>query len=252
MNKESIYRIIGYNGEYNASVKRAIRKLLKENHPDNHGDRKKFELINEVKKELEENRVSYDYKNNKSSIKINDDIDYLYCAKMIDEITKKISIYTNELNKRKEKIDKCTKEYKNYYQDSMDLEACLLNKSKRENEIKNNKTVSIILLILSLIAFLCAYVTKNTIFYVVFIITVVICVLVIHKSFNMMQDINDNNHNKVNKYVGINNKIRDNQSTQSKLKKEINELDKTIKGLENDLRFYHNIIGDNNDNNRTN
>ena len=249
MNKDSIYRIIGYNGEYNASVKRAIRKLLKENHPDNHGDRKKFELINEVKKELEENKVSYDYKNNKSSIKDNSDIDYLYCAKMIDEINEKITIYTNELNKKKDKINKYTKEYKEYYQDSINLESCLLDNSKKMKEIDNNKTMSILSLLLSLITFLLALLTKNTIFYAIFIIMVIVCIIVIHKSFTMMQKMNDNSHNKVNKYVGVNNKIRDNQDNQLKLKKEINELDKKIKILENDLRFYHNVIGDNNDNN---
>ena len=249
MNKDSIYRIIGYNGEYNANVKKAIRKLLKENHPDNNGDRKKFELINEVKKELEENRVSYNYKNNKSSIKINDDIDYLYCAKMIDEINEKITICTNELNKKKEKINKYTKEYRDYYQDSINLETSLLDNSKKVNEIKNIKKTSVVSLLLSLIAFLCALLTKNTIFYIIFIILVIVCVVVIHKVFNMMQNMNDNNHNKVNKYVGVNNKIRDNQDSQLKLKKEINELDRKIKNLQNDLRFYHNIIGDNNDNN---
>ena len=249
MNKDSIYRIIGYNGEYNANVKKAIRKLLKENHPDNNGDRKKFELINEVKKELEENRVSYNYKNNKSSIKINDDIDYLYCAKMIDEINEKITIYTNELNKKKEKINKYTKEYRDYYQDSINLETSLLDNSKKVNEIENIKKTSVVSLLLSLIAFLCALLTKNTIFYIIFIILVIVCVIVIHKVFNMMQNMSDNNHNKVNKYVGVNNKIRDNQDSQLKLKKEINELDRKIKNLQNDLRFYHNIIGDNNDNN---
>ena len=90
MNKESIYRIIGYHGEYNNNVKKAIRKLLKENHPDNNGDRRVFELINEVKKELEENRVSFDYKKIKSSIKKNEDIDYEYCYKMIDSISKEL------------------------------------------------------------------------------------------------------------------------------------------------------------------
>lgn len=249
MNKDSIYRIIGYNGEYNANVKKAIRKLLKENHPDNNGDRKKFELINEVKKELEENRVSYNYKNNKSSIKINDDIDYLYCAKMVDEIKEKITICTNELNKKKEKINKYTKEYRDYYQDSINLETSLLDNSKKVSEIENIKKTSVVSLLLSLIAFLCALLTKNTIFYIIFIILVIVCIIVIHNAFNMMQNMNDNNHNKVNKYVGVNNKIRDNQDSQLKLKKEINELDRKIKNLQNDLRFYHNIIGDNNDNN---
>ena len=69
MNKESIYKIIGYNGEYNSSVKRAIRKLLKTNHPDNNGDRRIFELICEVKEELENNKVTYSSNKNVKSSK---------------------------------------------------------------------------------------------------------------------------------------------------------------------------------------
>ena len=43
MNKDDVYQIIGYQGEYTESVKKAIRKLLKDNHPDNKGNRDKFE-----------------------------------------------------------------------------------------------------------------------------------------------------------------------------------------------------------------
>lgn len=250
MNKDSIYRIIGYNGEYTASVKRAIRKLLKENHPDNKGDRKTFELINEVKKELEENRVSYNSKSTKDNIKINDDIDYLYCTKMIDEINDKLTIYTKELKEKEEKLNKYTREYKDYYRDSIDLESKLLNNSKKNSELKNLKSMSILLLILSIIAFMLSLLTRNIVFYVLFIVLVAISVYVIHKAFLIMQKATDNNHNKVNNYVGVNNKIRDNQTNQEKLRKEIGELDKKIKRLENDLRFYHNIIGDNNDSTR--
>ena len=250
MNKDSIYRIIGYNGEYTASVKRAIRKLLKDNHPDNKGDRKTFELINEVKKELEENRVSYNTKNNKDNIKINDDIDYLYCSKMIDEINEKLTIYTNDLNKKEEKLASYTKEYKNYYRDSIDLESSLLNNSKKNYELNNIKSTSILLLTLSVIVFLLSLLTRNVIFYSIFITLVAVSVYVIHKAFLIMQKVTDCNHNKVNNYVGVNNKIRDNQTNQEKLRKEIQELNKKINRLENDLRFYHNIIGDSNDNNR--
>ena len=104
MNKDSIYRIIGYNGEYTASVKRAIRKLLKENHPDNKGDRKTFELINEVKKELEENRVSYNSKSTKDNIKINDELNKASEDKSLIENLDNDVINKNEIKENNMKI----------------------------------------------------------------------------------------------------------------------------------------------------
>ena len=51
MKKDSIYKLIGYNGEYNKNVKSKLRALLKKYHPDhNNGNDEVFKIINEVKK----------------------------------------------------------------------------------------------------------------------------------------------------------------------------------------------------------
>ncbi len=242
MNKESIYRIIGYNGEYNANVKKAIRKLLKENHPDNNGDRRVFELINEVKKELEENRVSFDYKKIKSSIKKNEDIDYTYCYKMMDLINKDIKEYKNELNDKKKELANIVDDYKGFYKNSIDLETYLLSNSQRKNELKSIKVLCIITLILATIAFISSVITKNIIILGIFIILALICVIIIHKAFFVMQNIAENNRSKLKKYVGVNSKLRNNQTEQKDIKKEIHDISKKITNLENDLRFYNNLL----------
>ena len=244
MNKDSIYRIIGYNGEYNANIKKAIRKLLKENHPDNNGDRKIFELINEVKKELEENRVSFDYKNNKSNIKINEDIDYEYCTKMINVITNKKNIYTKELESKKEELSESINEYKNYYHDSISLESYLLTNSVNMDKLKNIKAYSIITLILAIIVFFISIWTKKILFFVIFVLLALICVIIIHKAFYIMQKVTDNNRNKIKSYVGVNSKIRKNQTKQNELNQEIQDLKRKINNLDNDLRFYNNLLDD--------
>ncbi len=242
MNKESIYKIIGYNGEYNATIKKAIRKLLKENHPDNNGDRRIFELINEVKGELENNKVSFDYKNNTSSIKDNEDIDYLYCAKMIDIITKEKNIYTKNLNKKKEELSNCVSKYKEYYRKSIDLESNLLFATQYMDKLKNIKKASIILLALASIVFIISVLEKSILFFALFTIIAIVCVLTIHKSFFIMNKMTESNKNRVKKYVKANTGLRDNQQEQEELKKEINELSKKINNYENDLRFYSNLI----------
>ena len=242
MNKESIYRIIGYNGEYNANVKRALRKLLKDNHPDNNGDRRVFELINEVKKELEENRVSFDYKKIKSKIKINDDIDYDYCYKMIDSTNKEIKIYKKELSDKKKELANSIEDYKGFYKNSIDLETYLLSNNQRKNELKTIKILCVITLILATIAFIASVITKNIIILGIFIILALICVIIIHKAFFVMQKIAENNRNKLKKYVGVNSKLRTNQTKQEELKKEIHNVNKKVTNLENDLRFYNNLL----------
>ncbi len=242
MNKESIYKIIGYNGEYNTNVKRAIRKLLKENHPDKNGDRKIFELINEVKEELENNKVSYNPKKGNYSTKIKDDIDYNYCFEMIEKITKEKRIYTDILKKKKDKLSKDIKDYQNYYRDSIDLETYLLSNSQYMSKLKSNRTISVIVLVLTIILFLVAILKNSMILFILFVILVFVCVIIIYRSFMIIQKIAENNRNKVSSYVGINSKLRNNKDNQDKLKKEINELNNKINDMDNDLRFYKNLF----------
>ena len=240
MNKDSIYKLIGYQGEYDINVKKAIRKLLKENHPDNKGNRRIFELINEVKKELENNKVSFDYKNN--SININDDIDYLYCSKMIDMIKKKKKIYTSELEKRKKELAHYNYEYKNNYRNSLDLETYLLSNSSNMGKLKRIKILSVLLIILASILFFISIWEKSLFFLILFVIVIIICVIIVHKAFTVIQIIAESNREKLASYVSTNSNLRYSQNNQERLRKEIYEINKKINILENDLRFYNNIF----------
>ena len=244
MNKDSIYKIIGYNGEYNSNVKKAIRKLLKENHPDNNGDRRIFELINEVKEELENNKVSFEIKRNVKENGHEDFIDYDYCSLMFEKISRKKKVYEKDLKSLKEKEKKYNDDYAKKYRESVDLETYLLSNSQYTSELKRTKSISIIILILTIIAFIVSVWKKDLIFFIIFTILVIICVLIIHKAFSIMHKITQNSRDKLKSYVGINNKLRDNTKKQDELKKEINEVTKKINNLENDLRFYNNILDD--------
>ena len=226
MNKESIYRIIGYKGEYNNNVKKAIRKLLKENHPDNNGDRKIFELINEVKKELEENKVSINYKKNQSNIPVGDDIDYLYCSKMIDKITKEKEAYQKAYDKKKKELADVIDNYNSIYYNGIDLETNLLSSSQHIEKLEMTKILSIVLLILATISFTISVLTKNIIFLCLFVALTFICVIIIHRGFFTIQKLAETNRKKVKKYVRINNEIRENQTNQKELKEELREINK--------------------------
>ena len=242
MNKDSIYKLIGYNGEYNANVKKAIRKLLKDNHPDNHGDRKVFELINEVKKELEENKVSYNQKSANNPINTIDDIDYSYCFEMIKSINKEKNICTSNLNRLNSKLGKNILEYKKNYQEDIKLETDLLTSSKYADTIKKTKYQCIICLLLAIVFFAISIWKKDILFLIIFVLLAIICILVINKSFFAMQKLTENSKIRLKEYVNINSKLRDNLKNQEDLKQEIHDLKKHINNLENDLRFYNNIL----------
>ena len=146
------------------------------------------------------------------------------------------------MKKKKDKLSKSVTDYKEFYRNSIDLETYLLSNSQYMGKLKNNKKTCVIVLILTIIAFILSILEKNLVFFVIFIILVIICVLMIHESFVIMQKITENHRNKVSSYVGVNAKLRSNKNTQDRLKEEINELNKKIKDMENDIRFYDNLL----------
>ncbi len=241
MTKEDVYKIIGYHGDYNINVKKAIRKLLKENHPDNKGDQKRFELINEVKEELENGKVSIKISTKEETSKT-DDIDYEYCKKMIKqtEVLKNKLIQEYE-NKNKE-LQKIEKEYRDVYRKNVDLELNLLTSSEEMKKIKLVKDISVIMLVFLMLIFTLSIMNDSIVFLIIFVLLAIICVIVIQKYFVLFNQLTNKNKIKFKKYVGTNNTIRNNVSKQEELSEEIHQLKKKINNLDNDLRFYDNLL----------
>ena len=242
MNKEDIYRLIGYQGEYSTKVKKAIRKLLKENHPDNKGNREKFELINEVKKELELGKVSYHPAKKNTILNNNNDIDYDYCYEMIESIKNKKSTLNNMLNEKKEKLHFYELEYKKLYDESLNIENNLLTKSPHIQKLRKIKVFSIILIVLMIIIFVISIIKNNNTIFILFIILSMICIFTIQDYLYLMHHITVNNKNKLTNYVKMNNRIRENVNKQDEIKKDIRDIKRKIINIENDLRFYKNLL----------
>ena len=242
MNKEDIYRLIGYQGEYNTKVKKAIRKLLKENHPDNKGNRDKFELINEVKKELELGKVSYHPEKQDTVLNNNTDIDYDYCYEVIDSIKSKKNTLNSILNEKKEKLHFYELEYKNLYDESLNIENNLLTNSPNLKKLRKIKIFSIILVVLMIILFVISIIKNNNTIFILFVILSMVCILTIQDYLYLMHHITVNNKNKLTTYVKMNNRIRRNISKQNEIKKDIRDIKRKITNMENDLRFYKNLL----------
>lgn len=239
MNKNDVYKLIGYHGEYNTSVKKALRKLLKENHPDNKGDRKKFELINEVKKELESGKSA---SIPEEIIKDDKDIDYVYCYKMINELKVKKNSLNELLNAKRSLLNDYESEYKVMYDKSLNLENSLLINSPYIKEVQKLKSISIVLLILMIIVFGTSIIQNSNLLFLLFLVLSVIFVYFVQKHLLFVHKLTENNKKRFTSYISINNSIKKNIKKQKGLKKEINDIKRKIINVENDLRFYKNLL----------
>ena len=242
MNKDNIYQIIGYHGEYTDSVKKALKKLLKENHPDHHGDIKIFKLINEVKKELETSTVSYHYNKKEEKNASIADIDTDYCLKMINSLTKKKKDKEKELSKLQKELSFFNSEYKENFDASIKVEEVLLNEKENINKLKNIKEICIIMLMFCIISFILSVISKSIYLFIAFIIGVFIMLYIIHHFFLLFHAVTKDNEKKVKDYIMIMKKIETINDNKNKKSKEVYNLEIEIKNIENDLRFYNNLL----------
>ena len=240
MNKDSIYQIIGYQGEYNNNVKKAIRKLLKENHPDNHGDANIFKIINEVKKELETNKVSYQYKDNKKN-NIND-IDYDFCHKMIDKIENELIIINKEFIKTKKEINNVDTLYSDLYENNLKNANILLNIEKKKKELNKIKVISIAITLLLVITFIVMFITKNNYILIILSLLIIILIYEIIKFFKIINKITMHDEIELKKYLNIIDDIKKNQCLKKEYENKLLKILEEKGKLENNLRFYNNLL----------
>lgn len=237
MNKQDIYKIIGYNGNYDNKVKKAIRKLLKENHPDSGGNIENFKIINEVKKELEENKVSIivNKKNISNSFK---DIDYQYCIDKKKQLENKKELLQKELNEIKDNLKLNIDNYAILYKSSLDKEHMLYNNIDNLNRLMMIICVLTTLLIITLGIMI---IFNKNVFIILSILLVMLVIWVI-AFLKKIKSINNEKKVKLDDYFDTVNEIK----ISKKIKKDLNnkklDLERKINKINNDIRFYDNII----------
>lgn len=240
MNKESIYKIIGYHGKYSENVKKNLKKLLKENHPDHGGDKSIFKLLLDVKKELETKQVPFEY-TKENNVKEYKDIDYKYCNEMIIKLAKeKEKIDKRIIEKSKEGYE-VANNYRIFYRNSINEASEILNYNNK-NTIKRIKFLSIAMLIILLITFFLAVLKNNLVMFGLFGILCFITILIIYKYFLLVRNISLQNEKRLNKYINVIAKMKNVSEKQDNLLKEIKELERKKENIENDLRFYNNLL----------
>ncbi len=247
MTKKEIYTYLKYNGVYDSSVKKRLKKLIKKYHPDlNNGDDTVMKLINEVKKELESNTVSI--KNNEdTAIKNNSksSVDVINITTLITKLNSEI----NSLNKKIEKGNH--DEYKLFieYNSSLILYNTLkLNEKLIKSKIIRLKRFRVIdkvnILLMIIAGLLMIYSMYFSIMLVSIIYLEVILVLIRYfKIKKYKQDLRD-----------INIMDKEYKDFSESIKKEIDILNKDLFGVKKDVRvnkekvrYYEKLINDDSD-----
>ena len=239
MNKESIYRIIGYRGEYTQSVKRALRKLLKEYHPDHQGDEEVYKLVNEVKKELEVGKVSFHIKKEENNSRF-DDIDYDYCQEMADKCEKELKEIFKKLKEKQHDKNLLIDEYKKL--NKKKIKDLGRQSSYNVSVIQNTKKSLVITIIALLIIFIIAVLKGNIFLFILFGICCMASILIMYKYFKYLKDISQRSESKVIKYQEILEKMNSITNNIQNMSDDILIIERKVKNIENDLRFYHNLL----------
>ena len=247
MTKEEIYKYLKYNGVYDSGVKRRLKKLIKKYHPDlNNGDDTVMKVINEVKKELENNTVSI---KNENDTKPTDIKNSSKSSVDIINITTLISKLNSEINSLNKKIEKGNHdEYKLFLEYNSSL--CLYNTLKLNEKLINSKIirlkcfrpidkVNIFLMIIS------GLLTVYSIYFIIMLVSIIYLEVILFliryfKIKKYKQELRD-----------INKMDKEYKSFSDNIKSKIDLLNKDLFGVKKDVRinkekvrYYERMIND--------
>lgn len=246
MTKDDIYRLIEYDGVYNAKVKKNLKNLIKKYHPDHKGDEKVLKVIFEVKKELENNTVSINKDNkknkdifNKKSFNTSEHLEY------INEIIRLEEIRNNKKNTLKCLYNNLSTTYQDYsmvYDNYYNLKNILCECQDKLSQ-SNNKNFKFIILTIIAITLIFLYVA----FKVQLLLLAAIFIFVYNIAFYTKCLKNEKYlYKKLDKCCD---KLKTADDKASKTKESINntmdeiiKLKREIVKIENDIRFYKNKI----------
>ena len=249
MTKKEIYTYLKYNGVYDSSVKKRLKKLIKKYYPDlNNGDDTVMKLINEVKKELESNTVSI--KNNEdTAIKNNSksSVDVINITTLITKLNSEI----NSLNKKIEKGNH--DEYKLFieYNSSLGLYNTLkLNEKLIKSKIIRLKRFRVIDKVNILLMIIAGLLMIYSMYFIIMLVSIIYLevILVLIRYF------------KIKRYkqelIDINKMDKEYKSFSDSIKSKIDLLNRDLFGVKKDvrvnkekIRYYEKMINDDSDTN---
>lgn len=248
MKKEEVYQLIKYNGIYNEQVKKNLKDLIKKYHPDkNKGDSKIIKIIYEVKKELENNKVSYnplkkERKNNDKNKTVF--ISKTECLNNLIRLQKEDDNNKDKLDKLYIKLSNSFKEYSSYYEKYCELKNEFCEIEDQIKKIMKNKLIElfayfliIVLILINIIKFSMINLIIETLFLII---------LVIESSYTMknLKKMQSIRKLKMKEQASFGLKIEKLQQSIGVIGDQVHDLERIRNKIKNDMRFYKNMQND--------
>lgn len=243
MDRDNVYKIIGYKGEYNKEVKAKLRKLLKKYHPDhNNGASETFKIINEIKKELEHGiKLKSKNKNNlKNSNEFKDDLQYY--QNQIKILLNENEIIKNKINDNNINIEEYSKKYTLLIEKLTKNQGLLCDNYDNVNYLKKFQKKYIIYILLLVIFAITYLLTKNILFIILLSIITIILTIDILNLYLRIKEITLKSNNYIHKNFDLFKEIKDLKDKINKEKQIILSHERELIKNSNDVRFYQNQL----------
>lgn len=244
MNKDSIYKIIGYEGEYNKEVKAKLRKLLKKYHPDhNNGESEIFKLINEIKKELEHN-INIKIKNVNIKTKkaeISKD-NFQYYENQIKKLLKQNELLRTKINNKNSDIEKISKRYNLLNEKLSKNQGILCENNDNVNYLKKFQKKYIVYILSLIISIIIYLLKKNILFIGLISIIIIILTIDVGKLYLSIKEITSNSNDYLKKNFDLFKDIEHLKDRINEEKRELLVFERELIKNNNDIRFYQNQL----------
>lgn len=242
MDRDSIYELIGYKGEYNKDVKSKLRNLLKKYHPDHkRGNIEYFKLINKVKDELENGKSFYKEKNKKENINTSNE-DYDYYQNKIDVFQEERVLIIDKISNQKQKIIKLFDKYNALNNNIIENNQVLCNQKDNITYLKDFKNKYIIYLASIILIITLYLINKNSWLLLLLIVIIIILSYNVINLYLQIKKITSLSNQYLLKNIQI---IKEIETLKEKIndeKKRLLGLERQLNILDNDIRFYQNRI----------
>lgn len=239
MKKEDVYKLIEYKGVYDTKVKKNLKNLIKKYHPDKkNGSNDYIKIIYEVKKELENNTVSYKKKEEEKVEKT--DYNKQECLMEIIKLTEKKQNIESKIKEHYLNLANTFKEYEELYNSHKKIQNKLCDYKDSNNMI--NKLIYLYILLSSILFSFSIIVIIFNKYYILgcSLVVFIFLFILILKELKKKKEI----INKINKYTQkeeqINRDINNYKNNINKINDSILSLERNINKIEDDIRFYKN------------
>ena len=238
MTREEIIKKLNYKGEYNDSVKKKLKKLLKQYHPDNNKkDKETILLLYEIKKELEEGTLEYI-----SDTNITDDTEnnkkISFFENILENLKKKRNEINNKINYLYKKFNKKIDEKNKKNEKLSEVEFKIENLKEEMDSLKRIDILDQLLITVIIVTLLCVLIFKLYFLILViifFIISEIYYIYSRYLDYNYKLDILKRLEKRKKKIDKECSSIEDNLS---EMKKEEFNLKRERSKINNEIQYY--------------